>query len=388
MLFYKGKQLIEGIDSIDLSFQPYLMIDFSKQLDPKNGISIYSNEAKIPNIDGGIYRKFYNYLHISGEYINPELPIKESIANAIKQMLTKNILHITDYSNGESYSEMSYESISDNIDLFISGIKIIEFCFDFDSKKINIANDAKIIDTGSAEFYKFLGKPLRDRERCLIKIDTTYYSYDLNKNRKSTLKIYDRGIWLPKKGNEYPLKLINENQYKMRIEFVLKRHLNTQYLTLNNLDGNYEQIVRRFTPYLAHLYKKYFLGLVKVNDFDHPYFYNIYDLAHSDIIRRNNILENYNKTKKINDKYEISNNYFKLLNLMKKEYKRKEKLLLDLPNCYYAWLGNITEMKKHCITPYDYSNNDKIRYISDDFVFFHNQLITLDLKYFKIIDEN
>ena len=44
MLISRGKQLTEGIDSIDLAFHEYIsegFLSLNRQLDPRHGISLY-----------------------------------------------------------------------------------------------------------------------------------------------------------------------------------------------------------------------------------------------------------------------------------------------------------------------------------------------------------
>ena len=392
MLFYNGKQLIEGIDSIDLRLQADIpncfYLDLSKQLDPKHRISVYTKAFLFRNENGYFSPRLYFYLHISGEYINPELPLKETIAIALYQMFIKKILCIKDHVSKKEYTYITKDFICNNLSYFFSTIKVLEFCFDFKRYQVRIFDDVKMIDVSTANFHNILEDKLLDRDKCLFKDDTTIYSNDYKPSRKSTLKCYDRENWLIKKGNEYPIKFIKNNPYKTRIEFVLKMYSNTTYLTPNILEYNYEQLIRYFTPYLARLYKKYFLGKVIVNDYDHPYFNIIYTLADSDVIRANGLLENYNTTKRNTNNHEEFS-YFKLNSLMKKEDRKHDKILLDLPNSYFAGFDNFEEFKKdHMVTPYDIINEDKILYKDDDIVILKNQMITLDLKRFKIEDEN
>jgi len=372
MLLHDGKQIIEGIDSIALKFQPYIIpfLHFEKTLDPRKKISIYNTQS-VFQFNAEIYFKRHWYLHISGEYIHPELPLKEIIAAAIHQLFIKKVLCIPNTLKNTMFTEISQNLILDNLSLFISGISTIEFCFDFKRENIMVSPYAKIIETSTDEFINLKKIKLKDRPKCLIKEKTTYYSCDYKGNRKSVLKLYDREIWLPKKGNEYTHDFIQKNPYKMRLEFVLKRHQNTQYLTLNNLEGNVTQVIKRFTLYLAKLYRDYFLGLIKVNCSDYPNFSKIYTIAHDEAISRSNELENYNKTRVKGKKLDECIKYSKLLSLLKKEDRKADKLLSNPPNTYFAGFDNLPDlMKNHSITPYDLINDDKVLLKDEDgFIF-------------------
>jgi hypothetical protein len=390
MLISHGKQLIEGIDSIDLSFPEYIsnyFLDMSKQLDPKHGISIYSTKAKIPQQNGDSAYKAFYYLHISGEYINHDLPIKDSIVTAVFQLIQKKILVIHDFYRN-FYTDISRDLIEENLELFISGIRIMEFCFDFKRGNIVIADDAKILNVSSKECNELIEKNVKDRKKCLIKEDTTYYSYDYKRKakRKSTLKLYDREKWLLIRNNEYSKKEIKDNPYILRIEFVFKKNSNTSYLTLENLEGNYEQVINRFIPYLAQKYKKYFLGMVSINNpFNYPFFYRIYDLAHDDSISMNKSLVNYNKVRIRNRKSVMEGNFSKLLHLLKIENRKIEKLLSDPPNSYFVGFDNIKSfMKSHSITPFDLQNEDNILFKDSEFILLKDKHI---LPKFKTIDD-
>jgi hypothetical protein len=75
MLIIDGKQYLEGIDSIDLLIRQlwYDSIDLSKKPDPRNLISLYVTKGSFAVSETNFHNKYFIYLHISGEYINPEL---------------------------------------------------------------------------------------------------------------------------------------------------------------------------------------------------------------------------------------------------------------------------------------------------------------------------
>ncbi|MDR0442155.1 MAG: hypothetical protein LBH44_01950 [Treponema sp.] len=379
MLFYNEERILEGIDSIELKFEDYLIgaINICKKIDPKNKISINNNYAHFRLSDGTPAGKWHLYLHITGEYINPQISLKMTIAMAVQQLIMLNILSIIHPKTGTVLSEMPIDVIYHNLDLFFSGVSTIEFCFDFKREDISIANDAKIIDNSNIEFVNHLNTKLKDRPKCLIKEGkTTFYSYDYKRDtkRKSTLKLYDREKWLLKKNNEYSSKIIRDNPYKMRIEFVLKRNKNTSYLSLKNLEGNYYQIIERFIPYLSKLYRKYFSELVlvssKVSSDDYPFFSAIYIHALYDALKANKTLENINKAKKGNRQSEMNRKFLKLLKLLEIENKKREKLLKDIPLSYYAGFADIKNLsEEHYVTPYDLQNEENILYKDEEYTF-------------------
>jgi hypothetical protein len=385
MLLYEGKQYHEGIDSIDLMIQPYLYgsLDLSKQLDPYQRVSIFSTMARIPQNNGLFAYLPYYYLHISGEYINPELPVKETIAIAITMLMRKNILIIKDAINGLAYNEASTALIKNNLSLFVTGISGIEFCFDFKEENVKITKDAVIINVSDNSFLEFLRKKQKDRPHYLIKEESTYYSYDYNKRRKSTLKLYNRETWLLKKNNEYSKDFIKNNPYKMRIEFVFKKHYNSSYITVNNIDGTYYQIIERFIPYLAKLYRKYFWGKVSVDPSEHRYFSQIYSLAWYEKIRYNNNLENAEQERKINNRDTEFQKYYRLMNTLKRYKIKNDKISANPPNNYFVDYKNITP-----ISPFDLQDYDKISFKDGDFTFFKDNWIYPEMKTIENGDEN
>jgi len=383
MLIINGKQYIEGIDGIDLLIQPYLYpyLNNTKQLDPYKKISIYTTIGKFPNSNGGFTNKYFYYLHISGEYIDHELPIKFSITRAIAMMFYKGIINIIDNKDEAELNVINDDIIINHLDYFVTGISGIEFCFDFDSNNISIADDSKVIDTTDSGFPLFLNNKLKDRQDYLIREgNSTYYSNDYNKRRKSTLKLYNRETWLLKKNNEYSEDFIKNNPFKIRIEFVLKNKYNSSYLTFNNLEGNYKDIINKFIPYLAKLYKKYFLGKIMVYDLDlYKYFFLIYNLAHTDKLPKITL---ENRTKIHND----NTNIFKLINVLRKEKRNKIKSFEELNDLYYAF--NMNNSKQNILTPMSIIDKDKIDFIDGEFVFLKDNIMLPKYNIIKKEDDN
>jgi hypothetical protein len=375
MLYYNGKQYIEGIDKITVMIQPYLypFLNQSFQLDKYNKIKLLRRRSYFQTSENDFHTNHYFYLVITGEYINPELPIKDAIANAIYELFSKGLLNIIDYKNNIILNDISIDIIKDNLHLFIAGINEIEFCFDFKIKNIAISRFAEIIKPSDDAFKSFIKTDVRKRKKCLIRIGDTYYSsdYKSNRRRKSSLKLYNRGKWLLKKNNEYPKQLINNNPYKMRLEFVLKLNSNTQYLTVDNLEGNYEQIIHRFIPYLAKLYRKYFRGLVLIDTFKYEYFHQIYTIAYHDSINTYKKLEN-RKTEKKRERYiDYPNYYFPLVNILRR-YKRGIDKYKEL--FYMELFKGFDVSSIPCLyTPFNIMDKDNILYKDDNFVMLKNQ---------------
>ena len=384
MLFYEGKRILEGIDSINLRIQPFLWPNFEnmKRIDPYNRISGFTNRSVIPSPDFIFSYKDHHYLHISGEYINLDVPIIDSITNALHTLFNKGALRLFDYRTKMTYYDYSLDFIRDNLRHLVKGISGMEFCFDFKERHVRIKDDARIIDTNAPTFPKFLEKKLGDRPPCLVRKDTTYYSNDFNLNRKSTLKLYDRAIWLRKKNNELSKSTIEDNPYNKRIEFVLQNTKNS-CLAISNLEGNYHQVINKFTPYLAKIYKKYFLRNVSVDIRDHPYFTRIYHLAHSDYIRTYKSLETIATDKKLNSKDSDSQKEYRLLDYLKKEARREAKAIKEIPIEYFAFSSN--NMTTHnSYSPYDYAEENKILFELEDegnkYVFFKDRYFSPTFK--------
>jgi hypothetical protein len=391
MLFYEKRQILEGIDSIDVLIQPYLsrFIDLSVQLDPFNRISLYFRKAFIPNDNGGAFR-FFNYLHIAGEMINPDLNILDTIAKAISMLIERKKLCIWDIWRKEEYPIIPVELIRNNLLLFITGISLVEFCFDFKSKDIQLPEYTNRIDEADkGTLSKSLKYKLRDRKDFIILEDeTTAYSNDHDKKygRKSTLKLYDREKWLLKKRTEYSAYFIRNNPYKKRIEFVLQNR-KSPYLNITNFDGNYHEVMERFIPYLAKLYKRYFLNKIFVNPVEYQYFDHIYAMAQQDSIPRSRELKSSNKIRKngikLSDLHKLSDFFIKLRKEKKKiekniikleDIKRIEQMYIkEYPDNYYA---NLETIPYHTLLD---TQNDSIidKELSDDeFIFFKDSFIT------------
>jgi len=382
MLFYNGKQILESIDCIVLKLQPsiYEFLDLSKQVDKYNKISIISNYGKF-NYKNELKIRSHHYLHISGEYINPEIPIIDTIAEAILSLINKGILF-----NGDLVNFYSKEDIIKDIFSYIIGIYKVEFCFDFTTNNIYLADNIDIIESSDDSLPILLKDDIRKRKKCLIRNGSTYYSYDFKKQRKSTVKFYCREEWLLNKNNEYKVRFIKNNPFKYRIEFVLTRN-QCPYLTINNFSGNYHQVINNFIPYLAKQYNKYFLDKVFVkNPYLYSYFSRIYELAKIGIFFRSTLLNNLKDEKISIDAY-FKNKYEELAynktneNHFNNNSINMKNIFDYLSDSYYA--SNNDFSKINYITPFDLQNEDKILLKDGDFIFMKDNYYLPDFKTIK-----
>ena len=381
MLFFEGEQSLAGIDSINLLIWPHLydFLDHKKSADPRNRISIIPNKRTI-QLRNSVYIPIPNYLlHISGEFISPHLPIKETVVKAISILITRKVLNIIDRTNGMAFDIISEPFIRENLFLFVSGISDIEFCFDFEPENIWLSKSARVIDTKDRLFQDMLKTKLKDRPDCLFKIGCTYYSNDYNGRRKSTLKLYNREIKLLKKNNEYPANFIRNNPFKIRIEFTFKKNRNTSYLNFNNLEGDYHQIIERFIPYLAKKYKKYFLDKIMVNPVGNPCFAKIYALAHADAIKGEKRLKASGHQKKDEKRFIEERNYLDLINKLKQSKHIYDMFMWELPDSYFV------EWERACsYSPFDFMDEERILFKEDGFIFLKDNWI---MPKFRTIDD-
>jgi hypothetical protein len=128
----------------------------------------------------------------------------------------------------------------------------------------------------------------------LIKYKNTLYSVDRRKYknkppRKSILEKYDRTEKLIN-FNQIPHKDILSNKYSQRIEFRLAKY-NCPYRTLKNLMGSQHDIVTRYIPYLAILYRRFFLRNIIIVPTNQPYFATILLSSQKEIERYRGPLE-------------------------------------------------------------------------------------------------
>jgi hypothetical protein len=302
MVFFDGKQIIEGIDKIKIMLHPCIneFVNFKPHIDPRNRLTLHRTE--------NMYTKHY-YLSIHAEFINPSINMLENIANAIYELFEKEIITIwenvfepIDYEdyhfpyNGEpdkQYCRISKDFILAHLEYFVGKITELEFFFDFPCECVEIYKDAnlKTLDLNNDEnlqeiqqeigVVKKTGKifEMYNNKQVIICDKSTLYSKDYHPfYRDSTLIYYDRAEKLKKYNNAMPKAEIDKNIYKKRIEFRIKNY-HSIYLTINNLHGTYDEIIERYKTLLAIYYHKFFKGIVFVNSTLHKYFNEIYELA-------------------------------------------------------------------------------------------------------------
>jgi hypothetical protein len=299
MVFYRGTQIIEGIDKIKVMLHPCLnnSIQFRRYVSFENHLILVRSMNK--------FNLFY-YLLINAEFIDPEVNMLRNIASAIMELIRKGIILIRsdDYNFEKSEcdkknvandlgqmhqvpkDELEYEITEDfiyrNIKLFISGIYELEFYFDLPSSCIEVSENAVIFDFEDIKsmnsFYKYKKDKRNNPIKAIIKYNTTLYSSDYDScKRDSTLICYDRAERLIAQ-NQIKHEVINNNNYKMRIEFRLKRN-NSKYLVMDNLDGTYDEIINKYIPLLSILYHRFFFGLIIVSNSKNKYFNKLYERA-------------------------------------------------------------------------------------------------------------
>lgn len=145
------------------------------------------------------------------------------------------------------------------MDYFVFYVSELEFFFDFLPQDIHI--DPKEDDPDISDDEKLFKKPY----------PTTYYT----KGTKDDIGIiYDRYKRL-KEVNQISYKEIEDNPYRIRLEFRLSRD-NCRFLSIKNLDGNYYEIFKKHLHLLSSVYTKYFSKSIDISDDKYPCFHELY----------------------------------------------------------------------------------------------------------------
>lgn len=273
---------LEGIDRIEVTLNKNLCqyIDFRlfKKINRKKYLRL---------------RYFYKYglhwyLTIQSQRIDPA-DIRMSIAKTIFELIEINFFDLP-------ATFISLQFIYLNLNWFVSEVREIEFYFDFIPEAIIVADPSR-----------------------LIHYEDTFYSTDWRKNenrptRKSNIIIYDRKPRLLKI-NQMTYDSIIKNDFSYRIEFRLCKY-NCQYRSLNNIIGNYSQIIMRYVPFLSIIFHRHFGNsvVVAVDSSDHPFFWAVYTQA------RLNSRTRYTGTlekMKPHKSSESENEFYKLISIMK-----------------------------------------------------------------------
>jgi hypothetical protein len=213
-----------GIDKIKLILNPVF-------LNPKMPKHIRSDNALTLHPAG-----MYTFLAIHAEYCNPMIDYRITISQAIYELMEKEVV-LFPHDN----CFFTYCFIINNLGYFVFGVSQIEFFFDFPQGKVSANQEA--IENGDIKQHK-----------------DTIYSNDNNSrnnicvyNRRNKL-LHDRHISREK---------IDMMGVEYRIEARLSRE-NCPYLDLANLSGNYEDIFKRFLPFLAVLFYNHLYSHVEV----------------------------------------------------------------------------------------------------------------------------
>jgi hypothetical protein len=264
----------EGIDKITLLLHPYMYgyIQGNIKIRKDNKIILYNDQKIVlyKEINSG-----FIYMTVQCEFIDLCADMRFTLTNALVRLISNGIVLF----GGNEYPDLRYAFIYNYLESFIWLIHDIEFYFNFPRACIEIDEDENDPD-------------IPDSEKELIHVGTTIYSPDFKKKeRTSSIILYDKEHELRVKNQSRHTELENHTR-PLRIEFKLYKN-NSKYLSLENLKGNYSDIMERFTPHLASLYTRYFYGYVYVNSTDTPYFNKIYTMAKSGKTRCRGNLKKY-----------------------------------------------------------------------------------------------
>jgi hypothetical protein len=222
----------EGIDKIKIVLNP-IFINYNlsyegKHICPLNHLTIHTFGDMIA-------------LGIHAEYLNLYLDMHQNIALAIYDLVKKNIILFPD-------NILTLPFIYSNLNWFVLYLQELEFNFDFKRTNIEIDDEACT----------------HEDSRLIKKYDTTHYTSDYRDGKtKSIGEIYDREV-KDKKDLHKTKKAIEENPFKIRLEYRLCRN-NCPYLHMDNIQGDYKEVFKRYLPYLAIIYNNYFSGNITTN---------------------------------------------------------------------------------------------------------------------------
>jgi len=221
-----------GIDKIKVILNPmFLAKDFPWHLRADNSLTIHRAGT-------------YTFLAIHVEYFNPFFDYRTQIAYAIFELMEKKVILFPMVN-----PILTFMFILQNIEYFILGISQVEFYYDFPKNKVFVDKDA--VENGDIIQYKDLkGNPTE-----------TYYSPDNDKG-KSTLCVYNKREKLIK-DNRMKHTEIEKMNVENRIEARLGRE-NCPYLAMDNFSGTFEDIYKRFLPFLGVQYYKFMFDNITV----------------------------------------------------------------------------------------------------------------------------
>lgn len=251
-----------GIDKIKILINQSLITEkYIEAVKINNPFTFYPGNNSIC-----LEKQGKHYLVIlNQEYFNLEINIFSQVNNAILILVQNGFLQITPESmlgNGLSY---------------IIHITEIEFYFDNKRKHLWVPSNKTSVNLNQAKdnwiFFQYCneGGPT-----------ATYYSYDYTASTDnkaaipSTISIYDKELRdlrtiVLKKGQtrEEVESIIKAHPWKTRLEFRLSRK-NCPYLALQNLNGNYFQVLGRYKELLAVLYNRYCFDVITYDKRSNP----------------------------------------------------------------------------------------------------------------------
>jgi hypothetical protein len=166
----------------------------------------------------------------------------------------------------------------------------------------------------------------------------TYYTYDYNKNyfRNSTGIIYDKYA-KQIKDNKISHKLLRANPYKTRFEIKLYNNETSEWVALDNISGNYKEIMKKHLEYLAIIYKKYFIDFIDINTSENKYLSKIESVAKTTDYER---YMNHNGSLK--KKTPLSAKYCYAISL-----EDKEREISKLSDAFFEQVTNIENDKNY-----------------------------------------
>lgn len=215
------KTVNSGIDKIKFILNPFFLNNhIPHHIRADNALTIHR---------AGIYI----FLAIHAEYCNPCFDYQITIAQALFELMQRKVINFP-----TDYPVFTFLFVLQHFDYFVLGVSQIEFYFDFPKNKVSIDPDA--IENGDViQFANKDGTPT-----------DTFYSNDYIPGKcDSSWIVYNKR-----------LKHIHDNRIKrnkienMNVEDRIEGRLNREncsYLDIHNLAGTYEDIFKKFLPFLA-----------------------------------------------------------------------------------------------------------------------------------------
>jgi hypothetical protein len=210
-----------GIDRLSTWIHPELIGKFQEFHNYGNNNAAITLRVKSENGYSTDY-----FIDIQAEALNPYEDLFEQLLSYLTELSYTGILKVPENRGKEEIKNYFR-------DLFPSffALNCIEFYFDFEWDDMYLAR---------------IQNP---------QFETTRYSSDFPRERKSILKAYNRPARLKQK-KHICYDTIDMMQYPERIEFSLKRR-NCQYLHHGNLSGVYQEVFQRYLPFLAKRWRTY-----------------------------------------------------------------------------------------------------------------------------------